>query len=96
SFEAFHVRRAVREEIGIGSLIMGKFVCELDPEIESRTTLDRLATTMYGGFSLKNLHARLLYATTSGKKIKRWDQEWAAKEERKAHERRKRREAAAR
>ncbi|MFV0279408.1 MAG: glycosyltransferase family 2 protein [Rhodoblastus sp.] len=96
SFEAFHVRRAVREEIGIGSLIMGKFVCELDPEIESRTTLDRLAAMMYGGFSLRNLHARLLYATTSGKKIKRWDPEWAAKEERKAHERRKRREAAAR
>ncbi len=84
SVEAFHVRRVVREEIGIGSLIMGKYVCSLDPEIESRETLDRLASKMYGDFSLKNLHARFLYATTSGETIKRWDPEWSAKEEKKA------------
>ncbi|MBX3525000.1 MAG: glycosyltransferase family 2 protein [Rhodoblastus sp.] len=95
SIEAFHVRRVVREEIGIGSLIMGKFVCELDPEIESRATLDRLATKMYGDFSWKNLHARLLYATTSGAKIRRWDPEWAAKEEKKALMRRAQRAAQA-
>lgn len=95
SVEAFHVRRVVRDEIGIGSLIMGKYVCKLDPELESRETLDRLAATMYGDFSWKNLHARFLYATTPGEKIKRWDPEWAAKEEKKALMRRERRRAAA-
>ena len=87
------MRRVVREEIGIGSLIMGKYVCALDPELESRTTLDRLAAKMYGDFSWKNLHARFLYATTPGAKIKRWDPEWAAKEERKALMRRELRAA---
>ena len=64
---------------------------KLDPELESRETLDRLAATMYGDFSWKNLHARFLYATTPGEKIKRWDPEWAAKEEKKALMRRERR-----
>lgn len=95
SVEAFHVRRVVRDEIGIGSLIMGKYVCSLDPEIESRETLDRLAAKMYSDFSLKNLHARFLYATTPGERIKRWDPEWSAKEEKKALMRRAQRAAQA-
>lgn len=95
SVEAFHVRRVVREEIGVGSLIMGKYVCQLDPELESRATLDQLVRKMYGDLSLKNLHARLIYATTPADRIKTWDPEWSAKEERKALLRRERRTASA-
>ena len=93
SVEALHVRRAVRQEIGIGSLIMGKFVCALDPELESRETLDRLASKIFEDFSWKSLHGRLIYATSTGRRIRRWDPEWAAKEERKALMRRAQRAA---
>ena len=84
STEAFHVRRAVRDEIGIGSLIMGKYVCTLDPELEKRSEIDRLAAKMYGDFSFRNLYMRMLYARTPAERIKVWDPEWSAKEERNA------------
>lgn len=93
SIEAFHVRRVVRDEIGVGSLIMGKYVCKLDPELESRAALDRLARKIYGDFSLANLHARLIYATTPAERIRKWDPAWTEKEERKALLRRGRRRA---
>lgn len=79
SIEAFHVRRVVRKEFGIGMLVMGKLACELDPDVESRSELDRLVHKAYCDYSYANLRLRWQYLITRPQTYRKWDPVLSAK-----------------
>lgn len=81
SVEAYHVRRVVRKEFGIGMLMMGKYCCLLDPEYEKRSDLDRLVAKAYCDHTWENCRLRWKYFWTRAKTFKKWQPELAAKQE---------------
>lgn len=70
SVEAYHIRRVVKHEFHLDHLLLGKFMCDLDPNGESRALMDRLARLAYSDFSLADLLTKLRYATTSPSKFR--------------------------
>jgi abequosyltransferase len=64
SVEAFHIRRAIRCELHLDALLLGKFLCSLNPEVESRALMDHLVRTAYGDLSYNNLCTQFLYFVT--------------------------------
>ena len=81
SIEAFNVRRVVRKEFGIGMLMMGKFMCMLDPQREKRAQLDALVAKAYCDMSYENLRLRLKYFCTRPDTFRKWQPELAARQE---------------
>jgi abequosyltransferase len=81
SLEAFHVRRVVRKEFGIGMLVMAKFLCMLDPDVESRAQLDALVAKAYCDPSYENWRLRWKYFWTRAATFRKWQPELATKQE---------------
>jgi abequosyltransferase len=71
SAEAFHVRRVIRCEFHPLVLLLGKYLCALYPEIESKPLMDHLVRMAYSDFSIANMRARLRYAFTSADRFRR-------------------------
>lgn len=62
SIEAFHIRRVVRNEFGLGMFLSVKLLCQKAPRTEDRKQLDGLVRKTYSGdFSLRNNLCYLLY-----------------------------------
>lgn len=47
SIEAFHVRRLLRNELGMRSFVYARSLCDASPQIENRQVLDRLLEVVY-------------------------------------------------
>lgn len=81
SVEAFNVRRVVRYEFGIGMLVMAKFLCMLDPEVERKAQLDALVAKAYCDPTYANYRLRWQYFITRPATFRKWQPELAAKQE---------------
>ena len=88
SEEAEHIRRVIRHEFGLGMLLTGKFVCALNPEVESKSMMDGLVRLAYSGWSFENIKMRLKYHTTSIKTFRKWQPDYCARLEREINARR--------
>ncbi|MDE2361261.1 MAG: glycosyltransferase family 2 protein [Hyphomicrobiales bacterium] len=93
SVEAFHVRRVIRREFGLGMLMMGKYACMLDPDGESRAQLDGIVRKAYCDRSWANFRMKLDYALTPPKRFAEWQPELAAKQVETARRRKAARQA---
>ncbi len=71
SAEAFHVRRVIRHEFHPLVLLLGKYLCALNPQVESKPLMDRLVNMAYCDLSLHNLRTKLRYALTSPERFRR-------------------------
>ncbi len=78
SFEAFHVRRVLRHEFHPLVMLLGKYMCAINPEKESRAMMDDLMRKAYCDFTFENLRAKFRYATTSPARFKRQQPELCA------------------
>lgn len=65
SIEAFHIRRVIRHEFPLMTMLYTKVQCHLHPEKEDRVLLDRLAKLAYCDNSPAILSDRLIYLATS-------------------------------
>jgi len=83
SVEAFQVRRVIRVEFHPLAMLLGKFMCSVNPAGESRAMMDRLMRTAYCDLTLANLRAKFAYATTSPRRFRRQQPELCARHERK-------------
>jgi abequosyltransferase len=61
SMEAFHIRRVIRNEFGLGMFLSAKLLCKNIPEQENKILLDYLVMKTYSDFSLCNYSHILLY-----------------------------------
>lgn len=61
SIEAFHIRRVLRNEIKIGSLILAKASCIAQPNVDDKITLDNIVKTLYYDRSIKTRILKLFY-----------------------------------
>jgi abequosyltransferase len=61
SFEAYHIRRAVRNDFPPVAMLLGKYLTSIDPKNESRELMDRLVKKAYCDPSLNSLLTRLNY-----------------------------------
>jgi abequosyltransferase len=93
SVEAFHVRRVIRKEFGLGMLMMAKYACSLDPVTESKTQLDGIVRKAYSDFSLANLRMKIDYRFIPAKKFEIWQPKLAAGQVEIAEKRKAAREA---
>ena len=78
-FEAQHVRRVLRHEYHPLAMMLGKFLCAVDPEQEDGAALDRLFEKLYGEYSFECLRARWDYARTTPARFRRWQPELSKK-----------------
>lgn len=83
SLEAFHVRRVIRGEFHPLAMQLGKFMCAINPEKESRDMMDALMRKAYCDFSFASLRAKLVYAMTTPKRFRRQQPELCARFEQK-------------
>lgn len=79
SFEAQQVRRVLRNEYHPLNMMLGKFLCDIDPEREDRQLMDRLIKELYGDLALSSLRTRINYALTTPKRFRRWQPDLSAK-----------------
>lgn len=96
SVEAFHVRRVIRAEFHPLAMLLGKFMCSVNPTGESRAMMDRLMRTAYCDLTFANLKAKFAYATMSPGRFRRQQPELCARHERKFRSQLQSREEAAR
>jgi abequosyltransferase len=82
SIEAFHVRRVIRHEFHPLAMLLGKYMCFVNPALESRAMMDNLMRQAYSDFSFANLRAKFIYATTSMARFKREQKELCERHER--------------
>ena len=87
SVEAYHVRRVIRGEFHILAMLLGKFMCAINPSKESREMMDDLVRKAYCDLSFENLRAKFVYATTSAARFRRQQPELCARHERNVLER---------
>lgn len=71
SVEAREIRRVIRHEYHLNVFLLGRLLCELDPERESKALLDHLFEMAYGDLTWSNLRTRLTYARTSSQAFRR-------------------------
>lgn len=83
SIEAREIRRVLRVEYHPLAMMLGKFLCSLNPEKEDQALLDRLFDSIYGEWSLECLGARLNYMFTSPRRFRRLQPVLSAKYEKK-------------
>ena len=81
SVEAFHVRRVIRYEFGIGMLVMGKYMCMINPEVEDLRRMNRMALLAYSDLSLANLAVLRKYFLTPASRFRKWQPQIAAKQD---------------
>lgn len=79
SHEAKEVRRVLRHEYHPLAMMLGKFLCAIDPERENGEVLDQLFKTLYGESSLECLRTRWNYARTTPARFRRWQPQLSAK-----------------
>ncbi len=79
SFEAQQVRRVLRNEYHPLNMMLGKFLCDIDPEREDRQLMDRLIKELYGDLALSSVSTRLNYALTTPRRFRRWQPDLSAK-----------------
>jgi abequosyltransferase len=72
SVEAFHVRRVIRHEFHPLVLLLGKYLCAINPKVESKALMDRLVRMAYCDLTISNLRVRLRYALTSAARFRRY------------------------
>jgi abequosyltransferase len=87
SIEAFHVRRVIRHEFHPMAMLLGKYMCALNPQVENKAVMDGLMRKAYSDFSFENLRAKFIYATTSASRFKRQQKELCESHEQKFLER---------
>jgi abequosyltransferase len=61
SEEAYHMRRALKNEFGLRQLLHAKVLCRRSPALESRQTLDTLIADLHRGPGIANLLTRVAY-----------------------------------
>lgn len=82
SVEARHVRRALRYEFHPLVMLLGKYLCSVDPAREDIRLMDRLLRRTYGDLSLESLRMRIRYAWTRPEEFRRRQPALCAKYER--------------
>ena len=63
SIEAFHIRRVIRSEFRLSSLLSAKIQTKRNPELESKALLDNLVKMAYSDKSFANFMVNILYTT---------------------------------
>lgn len=61
SIEAYHIRRALRQEFTPVSMLLGKYLTTIDPKNESREIMDYLVKKAYCDLSLESITTKLNY-----------------------------------
>lgn len=79
--EAREVRRVLRAEYHPLAMQLGKFLCEIHPEREDRTLIDRLFRKLYNEANYACWRARFDYWRTTAQRFRRWQPELSAKYE---------------
>jgi len=79
SLEAFHVRRVIRHELDYGMFVMGKYLCGLNPGLESRRNLNRTMLKAYSDMSFANLKSLYRFLRTPASDFEKWQPEIAAR-----------------
>lgn len=64
STEAFHIRRALRAEFGLRSLLHARLLCRSNPHVESGTLLDKLVATLHCDNTIGCIARQLVYSLT--------------------------------
>jgi abequosyltransferase len=67
SVEAFHIRRAIRNEFPLTRFLQAKQRCDESPKLESKARLDALLRKVYCDWSFGNLRNRILYTVYSAR-----------------------------
>ncbi|MCC3247228.1 glycosyltransferase [Methylocystis sp. WRRC1] len=79
SFEALQMRRAVRSEYHPLVMLLGKYLCAIDPEHEDRKLMDRLLRKTYCDRSMEALRTRISYALMTPARFRRQQPELCRK-----------------
>jgi len=79
SFEAAQTRRVLRNEYHPLNMLLGKFLCCVDPEREDLRLMDRLLATLYGDNSFESWKVRFNYARVTPRRFRKWQPELSAK-----------------
>ncbi len=65
------MRRVIRHEYQPLAMLLGKFMCFVNPAGENRALMDRLMKKVYCDFSFDNLRAKFTYATMPAERFRR-------------------------
>jgi abequosyltransferase len=79
SFEARQIRRAVRNEYHPLVMLLGKYLCAIDPKNEDRRLMDRLLRKAYCDHSWEALRTRVDYALMTPARFRRRQPELSQK-----------------
>lgn len=79
SFESQQIMRVLRNEYHPLNMLLGKFLCLIDPKTEDIILMNRLLTALYGGRSWNSLFLRYNYALTTPRRFRKWQPDLSAK-----------------
>ena len=79
SFEAKQMRRVLRNEYHPLNMLLGKFLCLIDPDQEDIALMDRLVAALYGDRTWEAWRVRLNYARVTPQRFRRWQPDLSAK-----------------
>lgn len=79
SFEAYNMRRVLRNEYHPLNMWLGKFLCQIDPEREDIALMDRLLASLYGDNTWASWKVRFNYARVTPKRFRKWQPDLSAK-----------------
>lgn len=79
SFEAGEMRRVLRNEYHPLNMLLGKFLCLIDPEREDIALMDRLLAELYGGGSWDAWKVRFNYGRVTPERFRKWQPDLSAK-----------------
>jgi abequosyltransferase len=79
SFEAEQMRRVLRNEYNQLNMLLGKFLCIIDPQREEIALMDRLLMELYGDKTWDAWRVRFKYALVTPQRFRKWQPELSAK-----------------
>jgi abequosyltransferase len=79
SFEAQNMRRVLRNEYHPLNMLLGKFLCLVDPEREDIAMMDRLLAALYSDASWGCWKARFDYGRVTPQRFRKWQPALSAK-----------------
>ena len=75
SVEAFHVRRVLRQEFPVRTILGLKYMCSINPKIEDKALLNRIVKSIYRDWSYEILRVRVMFFAAFPSLLRRTDRE---------------------